>query len=77
MRCRPRGAAEDCCQTAILDKLNYIMSRVDSMATAVRVNGQTSYPDGNGLIDLGDIGGVDAEIIDQGTYYTLEITSIR
>ena len=60
MRTKPRGTG-DCCQSAILDKLKYVMSRIDSMVTAVRVNGTTKYPDGNGVVDLGTIeGGGDA-----------------
>jgi len=59
MRIKPRGTAEDCCCSSMADKVKWIMERIGSMVTGVKVNGTDYYPDGNGKvqINLKSVGG--------------------
>lgn len=70
---RPRGV-KDCCETSIRDQIKYIMSKIGSMVRSIRLNGETRHPDGEGFIDLGSIS-PGAELVDNTTYYTLNIFS--
>lgn len=65
-KCEPCGCSD------WLSKLNALWNRCQEMITRIHFNGTTYGPDGEGLVDLGNLApGADLE--DQGGYYTLLI----
>lgn len=70
---RRNGKACDPCCNDWKEKIKYLWQNYREVVKAIRLNGSTKYPNGDGLADLGWLVDEDVDLTDNETFYTLTI----
>ena len=68
-----KGLACDPCCNDWKEKIKYLWQNYREVVKGVKLNGSTSYPDGQGIANMGWLVDEDVDLTDNETFYTLTI----